>query len=182
MTEWRNIKGYEGLYQISSDGVIKSLDRIVSNNGGYELREGRVLKTCENRGYIQVALCRDGKPKTHKVHHLVARAFPEICGEWFEGCEIDHIDGMKSNNKAINLKVCTKSENMRNPITTIKISELKKKPILQFTQDGEFIREWDCALTASKELHISRSTIIDSIKGKNTRKYKWVYKEDKLCA
>lgn len=182
MTEWRNIKGYEGLYQISSDGVIKSLDRIVSNNGGYELREGRVLKTCENRGYIQVALCRDGKPKTHKVHHLVARAFPEICGEWFEECEIDHIDGVKDNNKATNLKVCTKSENMRNPLTVTKISNLKKKPILQYTQDGEFIREWDSASLASKELSISRSTIIISLKGGNTRKYKWVYKENNLCA
>lgn len=182
MIEWKNIEGCEGLYQISSDGIIKSLDRVVNNNGGCDYRKGRVLKTTENRGYLQVILCKNGRTKTHKVHQLVAKAFPEICGEWFEGCEIDHIDGMRSNNKATNLKVCTKSENMRNPITTIKISEIKKKPILQFTQDGEFIREWDCALTASKELHISRSTIIDSLKGKNTRKYKWVYKEDKLCA
>lgn len=182
ITECRDIEGYEGLYQISSDGVIKSLDRVVNNNGGYDYRKGRVLKTAENRGYLQVALCKNGKTKTHKVHQIVARAFPEICGEWFEGCEIDHIDGMRNNNKAINLKTCTKSENMRNPITTIKISEIKKKPILQFTQDGEFIREWDCALTASKELHISRCSILNSLKGKNIRKYKWVYKEDKLCA
>lgn len=182
MEIWKDIEGYEGLYRISSNGVIKSLDRVVNNNGGYDYRKGRVLKTCENRGYIQVVLCRDGKPKTHKVHHLVARAFPEICGEWFEGCEIDHIDGAKDNNKATNLKVCNKSENMRNPLTIIKISNSKKKPVLQYTQNGEFIREWDSALTASKELPISRSTILISLKGGDTRKYKWVYKEDNLCA
>lgn len=182
MIEWRNIEGYESLYQISSDGVVKSLDRFVNNNGGYELREGRLLKTCENRGYIQVALCRDGKPKTHKVHHLVAKAFPEICGEWFDGCEIDHIDGMRNNNKATNLKVCTKSENMRNPITISKLSKVKKKPIIQYTPNGEFIREWDCALTASRELGIARSVILNSIKGCNTRKYKWAFKDNKICA
>lgn len=182
MEIWKDIEGYEGLYRISSNGIIKSLDRVVNNNGGYDYRKGRVLKQDVDRGgYMQIHLCKDGKRKTLKLHRLVAKAFPEICGEWFEGCEIDHIDGVKNNNKATNLKICTKSENMRNPLTIIKISNSKKKPVLQYTQNEEFIREWDSASTAANELSISRSTILISLKGGNTRKYKWVYKEDNLC-
>ena len=183
MEIWKDIEGYEGLYQVSNIGRIKSMNRIVNNNGGTDYRKERVIKQDIDRGgYIQTHLSKDGKVKTLKVHRLVAKAFPEICGEWFDGCEIDHIDGVKNNNKATNLKVCTKSENMRNPLTTIKISNSKKKPVLQYTQNGEFIREWDSALTAANELSISRSTILISLKGGNTRKYKWVYKEDNLCA
>lgn len=183
MENWKDIEGYEGLYQVSNIGRIKSMDRIVNNNGGAEYRKGRVLKLDTYRGgYKQIHLSKDGKVTTLKVHRLVAKAFPEICGEWFEGCEIDHIDGVKDNNKATKLKVCTKSENMRNPLTVIKISNIKKKPILQYTQDDEFIREWDSASTAAKETSVSRSVILSSLKGKTTRKYKWVYKEDNLCA
>ena len=182
MEIWKDIKGYEGLYQVSNIGRVKSMNRIVNNNGGTDYREERVLKQDIDRGgYIQTHLSKDGKVKTHKVHRLVAKAFPEICGEWFEGCEIDHIDGVENNNKATNLKICTKSENMRNPLTIIKISNSKKKPVLQYTQNGEFVREWDSASTAANELSISRSTILISLKGGNTRKYKWVYKEDNLC-
>ncbi len=183
MEIWKDIEGYEGLYQVSNIGRIKSMNRIVNNNGGTDYRKERVIKQDIDRGgYEQIHLCKDGKRKTLKVHRLVAKAFPEICGEWFEECEIDHIDGVKNNNKATNLKVCTKSENMRNPLTISKISNLKKKPVLQYTQNGEFIREWDSASTAANELSISRSTILISLKGGNTRKYKWVYKEDNLCA
>ena len=182
MEIWKDIEGYEGLYQVSNIGRVKSMNRIVNNNGGTDYREERVLKQEIDRGgYIQTHLSKDGKVKTHKVHRLVAKAFPEICGKWFEGCEIDHIDGVKNNNKATNLKICAKSENMRNPLTIIKISNSKKKPVLQYTQNGEFIREWDSASTAANELSISRSTILISLKGGNTRKYKWVYKEDNLC-
>ena len=182
MEIWKDIEGYEGLYQVSNIGRVKSMNRIVNNNGGTDYRKERVLKQDIDRGgYIQTHLSKDGKVKTHKVHRLVAKAFPEICGEWFEGCEIDHKDGVKNNNKATNLKICTKSENMRNPLTIIKISNSKKKPVLQYTQNGEFIREWDSASTAANELSISRSTILISLKGGNTRKYKWVYKEDNLC-
>ena len=182
MEIWKDIEGYEGLYQVSNIGRVKSMNRIVNNNGGIDYREERVLKQDIDRGgYKQIHLCKDGKRRTLKVHRLVAKAFPEICGEWFEGCEIDHIDGVKDNNKATNLKICTKSENMRNPLTIIKISNLRKKPVLQYTQNGEFIREWDSASTAANELSISRSTILISLKGGNTRKYKWVYKEDNLC-
>lgn len=182
MEIFRDIKGYEGLYQVSNKGIVKSLDRVVYNNGGYDLRKGKLLKLDENRGYLQVHLCKNGKSKTFKVHQLVAYSFPEICGEYFTGCEINHIDGVKTNNTVENLEVCTKSENMRNPVTVEKLRHTKNKPVLQYDINGNFIKEWESISVASNELHISRSTITDSINGRNTRKYKWVLKGFEICA
>ena len=118
--EWRDIYGYEGLYQVSNIGRVRSLDRVVSNNwgNGPRLIKGRIRKQSLRGEYWFVGLT-DLKHKcnSHYVSRLVARAFPEICGEWFEGCQVDHISTDKNDNTAYNLRVCTASENMRNPKT-----------------------------------------------------------------
>lgn len=56
-------------------------------------------------------------------YRLIAKAFPEICGEWFDGCEVDHLDTNRENNSAFNLRVCTSKENHNNPLTKIHIKE-----------------------------------------------------------
>lgn len=55
--------------------------------------------------------------KGERIYITIAKLFPEICGEWFEGCEVDHIDTNRFNNRADNLRVCTPKENMNNPLT-----------------------------------------------------------------
>lgn len=60
------------------------------------------------------------------MHRLVAKAFPEICGEWFEGCVVDHINTVKDDNRAVNLKVCTQKENCNNELTRKNISDATK--------------------------------------------------------
>ena len=106
---------YNGYYTVNDIGVVSSLDRV--DCAGRHLK-GKVLKQIvAPNGYVQVALSINGKPRTARVHEIVARAFPEICGEWFEGCEVDHIDADKTNNKATNLRVVTHAMNMRNPNT-----------------------------------------------------------------
>ena len=120
MEEYRTVEGYEGLYEVTNTNKIKSLDRYVNNNGTLELRKGRFLKLHTNKyryNYVSVMLCKDGKPKRIKFHHIVAKAFPEICGEWFDGCQVDHIDGNTQNNIPTNLRIVTPKENMNNPIT-----------------------------------------------------------------
>ena len=77
MTEiWKDIEGYEGMYQISNLGKVRSLDRIVINYKGPFVKKGK-NKSLSNisTGYKGVCLCKDGKQKTHKVHRLVAKAF-----------------------------------------------------------------------------------------------------------
>lgn len=106
---------YNGYYVVNDIGVVSSLDRV--DCAGKHLK-GKVLKQIvAPQGYVQIALSINGKPRTARVHEIVARAFPEICGEWFDGCEVDHIDGDKTNNKATNLRVVTHTINMRNPNT-----------------------------------------------------------------
>lgn len=81
---WRDIKNFEGLYQVSNEGLVKSLERTVAGKNGSErtIRE-RILKPSTNGyGYLQVILCNgSGKRKTFKVHRLVCEAFPE---NWFK--------------------------------------------------------------------------------------------------
>lgn len=76
--EWRDIEGYEGLYQVSEGGNVRSLDRLVKgsyNSKGKCLRKGRVLAKCTSRGYVIVILCNSGVNSTRQVHRLVAEAF-----------------------------------------------------------------------------------------------------------
>ena len=72
---------------------------------------------------VTVCLCKDGKPRQRFISVLVAKAFPEICGEWFEGAEVDHKDTDTQNNTAENLRVCDRKGNMANPVTARKRKE-----------------------------------------------------------
>ena len=76
MEEWRDIEGYEGLYQVSSNGRVRSLDRYVKNKGKLDFRKGKILTTSNRKnGYLSVSLSKDGVITTHSVHRLVATAF-----------------------------------------------------------------------------------------------------------
>lgn len=87
-------------------------DYEVSNLGRVRSKETKVLKEIhvyeKEDGYKTLLVCLNSKPL--KPHRLVAKAFPEICGNWFEGCEVHHLDKNPANNHADNLVVCTKEE------------------------------------------------------------------------
>ena len=105
---WKDIKGYEKFYQISSTGRIKSLDRL--DNVGSHHKE-RILKSCLNtRGYLMVGLYNSGKRHPVNIHKLVTLHFianPTI------GTQVNHKDGNKQNNLSSNLEWCSPSENIR---------------------------------------------------------------------
>lgn len=80
MIEWRDIEGYEGLYQVSNTGLVKSLDRIWTsgrNNSHIRKKPEHILISRVAKGYSYVVLCKDGKTKTYKIHRLVATHFLE---------------------------------------------------------------------------------------------------------
>lgn len=117
---------YEEAYEVSTNGEVRSIGRYVNNRGTEEWREGRILKGSKNkyrRGEIQVKLSYKGKTQIAKVHRLVALTFPDICGNYFEGAEVDHKNGNASDNRAVNLHWVTRSGNMRNPVTRKKIKD-----------------------------------------------------------
>lgn len=110
MEIWKDIKGYEGLYQISNLGRVKSLPR----NG--TILEERILKqSLTKRKYLTVILCKNNLIKNKQVHRLVAENFiPNIHNKPI----INHINGIKTDNRVENLEWCTYSENNFHAIKT----------------------------------------------------------------
>ena len=107
---WRPIVGYEGLYEVSNTGQVKSFDRYVKySNGRIHLHKGKVLSPIKDRdGYLQVNLCYSGRINSIKVHRLVAQAFipnPDNLPQ------VNHRDEDKSNNRVDNLEWCTAKYN-----------------------------------------------------------------------
>lgn len=100
--EWKDIEGYEGLYQVSNLGRIKSLARVIirSDSKPNPINE-KILKYGMNRGYCAVVLCKDGKKKMYKVHRLVAMAF---LSNHYNLPEVNHKDENKKNNCVDNLE------------------------------------------------------------------------------
>ena len=112
MEIWKDIKGYEGYYQVSNLGRVKSLDRVAtySDKKVHHLK-GRVLKPMVTKhGYEIVDLRKDRKRKTSKVHRLVAIAFLDNPKN---KPQVNHIDGVKLNNNLNNLEWVTNAENIR---------------------------------------------------------------------
>ena len=116
--EWRDICGYEGLYQVSNWGRVRSLSRVVNRKGQSPCHiDGMIKSTPINPrwGYVQVTLHSDGVPHTYRLHKLVAAAF---IGERPGDLDINHKDGNKTNNAASNLEYCTRSENVLHALDT----------------------------------------------------------------
>ena len=107
---WKPIEGYEGLYEVSSYGRIKSLERYRSNNGGIQLIKERIMKPLDYNGYKNVLLWKNGSKKKEYVHRLVAKAFlsnPDNLKE------VNHKDENPSNNMVENLEWCSHRYNMK---------------------------------------------------------------------
>lgn len=119
--EWRDIKGYEGLYQISNIGRIKSCNKLSYDN---KKIKSKILKTKINKnGYEQIFLYKNNTKKYKSVARLVAEAFipnPE------NKPEVDHINTIRNDNRVENLRWVTKKENMNNKITLNNKSETMK--------------------------------------------------------
>lgn len=108
LVEWRAIPGYEGIYEASNEGDIRSLSRIDRLGRPHK---GRVLSQNKNPrwGYMQITLHKNGKSHTHRSNVLIASAF---LGENLGRLDVNHLDGDKTNNCADNLEYCTRSENI----------------------------------------------------------------------
>lgn len=112
---FKDIPGYEGLYQVSNFGNIKSLDKIILRKRGKThhsyILKGRLLKLLkDNNNYLMVGLYKNYKPKTYRIHQLIAMAFlNHKPGE--RKIVVDHIDHNKSNNNLKNIQIITCREN-----------------------------------------------------------------------
>ena len=137
---WKDIKEYEGHYQVSNIGRIKSLNRIMEVRKGVpQSKKEIILKTFKNKdGYIKHKLSLNGKEKSFAAHRLVAEAFLENPQNKLE---VNHINGIKDDNRIDNLEWCTRSENIIHALkTNLKIpqkgsvhgmSKLTEKEVLE---------------------------------------------------
>lgn len=152
--EWKDIENYEGYYQVSNFGNVKSVDRVVKNiNGPLERKlNGKVMSLKKDRcGYLCVSLTKEGKRKTSLIHRLVAQAFipnPE------NKPEVNHIDENKENNLMENLEWVSSEENCNYGTRNERLSshDFNQNPILQFSKNGKFIGEYKNAHDAARKV------------------------------
>lgn len=188
--EWKPIVGYEGLYEVSNAGRVRSL-----------FRYKKVLKPFVTRnGYCVVELFKDKVGKMMSIHRLVATAFiPNIDNS----PQVNHIDENKCNNRAENLEWCTAKYNMnfgtvkiRRPSSTDytrpcyaenarKNGKKVCKPVSQFTKSGDFLRSYESGKEAHRETGVNHSHIMECCAGKvkTAGGYVWKYgRNDNLLA
>lgn len=157
MTEvWKDVVGYEGIYEVSDHGRVKSVSRIkVRKNGSAMQIKNRILKKSVNaHGYEIVSLSNDGKRDTRKIHRLVAEAFCEKKNE--KNC-VNHKDGNKTNNYFENLEWCTHSENIVHAYE----KQLRKNGNITHLTNGNEVYKFCSAIQASLFLGRPKGYVTD---------------------
>lgn len=184
---WMDVIDYEGLYQVSNLGRVKSLDRTINTKTGTRKIKGKIMipakdgKVCKDGSfYLKVRLSDiNGNTKTYKIHRLVALHFCENTNPNLY-TEVNHIDENKHNNIYSNLEWCDRKMNNHHSQITEKLNESKKKAVLQYSLNGEFIMEYSGIREAARSVGLKTHRWINSCcKGevKQAGGYVWKYKE-----
>lgn len=148
------IKGFDGRYQISSDG------KVFSANG---LRKTEISK----QGYERVSLWKNGKGKHFSIHRLVADAFIPNPNHLEM---VNHKDGNKLNNDVSNLEWCNASQNMKHAYNNNLVIPRVTR-VIQFTKNHEKVKEWSSIADACRKLGLNHANIVTVCEGKTNRKY-----------
>ena len=158
--EWRDVIGYEGLYQVSDQGRVKS----------FKWNKERFLKpSMDKDGYLLVNLCAGGKPKTLKVHRLVCEAFHENPDN---KPQVNHINEDKTDNRACNLEWCTCKQNVNHGSRNERVS----KPVGQYSLDGKLIKLWPSTMEAERQAGFNHGNISQVANGKYKQAYGCIWK------
>ena len=179
MEIWKDIQGYEGLYQVSNLGNVRSLNW--RNTG----KVRNLYLKPQNRGYLQVELAKNGNRKCFTVHRLVALHF--VFG-FSEGLVVNHKNENPTDNRAENLEWVTQSENTAYSYRPSVNGPYKRQipkgkarkctlPVVQLTLSGGFLRLWESAVAVKAELGYSDWSIKQCCLSKRKQAYgfKWQY-------
>lgn len=186
--QWKDIKGYEGLYQVSNFGRVRSLDRYVNcgiRNNNKVLKKGKIIKQSISNNYLRVGLCNGKAQKSKLVHRLVAKAFIPNPNNYL--C-INHKDENKLNNCWNNLEWCTNKYNNTYGTRLTRISKKMQnnkklsKAVNQYDLNNNFIKKWESTKQIERELGINNAHINACCQNKKHRKtsggFIWKYAEE----
>lgn len=178
---WVDIVGYEGLYQVSNMGRVKSLN--YCRRGYAKILRLRTTGTCKDKRY-KVSLYKNGTEEVYLVHRLVAKTFiPNPANKR----TVNHIDGDPANNKVCNLEWATSSENNLHAYRVLGKTNGNKgkrgaevhnhRGVIQFSADGHFIRKWDSMSDAARYVGGHIENIYKCCKGiyNTSSGYRWRY-------
>lgn len=167
---WKNIKDFEGYYQVSTEGEVKSLDRQVKTTRGSRFYKGKILnKNIGTNGYYYVILSKNGETKTAYIHKLVAETFLEKPNEQLV---VDHINENKLDNRLENLRYLSSFENTsRSNIGKDKYDKhLERNPKAKNVigvKDDEIVEHIDCAKKLVGRYNIKYSTLKSKLQKNN---------------
>lgn len=168
---WKDVAGYEGLYQVSDQGRVKSLER--TDSWGRTVKE-RILKPgAKGNDYLFVNLCAGGKTRMFLVHRLVCQAFHENPDN---KPQVNHLNEDKTDNRACNLEWCTRRENMNHGTRNERSAKALSKPIGQYTLDGDLVDVWQSANEVERQTGFSHGYICETANGKYKQAYGFIWK------
>lgn len=173
--EWRDAAGYEGLYQVSDQGRVKSLERTyIDKSGRKQTVKERILKPfLTKKGYLLVGLHNGGKRKTFKVHRLVCTAFHENPEN--KPC-VNHINEDKTDNRAVNLEWCTVKENNNYGSRNERSAKNRSKSVGQYSLDGKLIKIWPSTIEVQRQMEFDNGNIGKAARGKLKTSYGFVWR------
>lgn len=185
MEIWRDIKGYEGLYQVSNEGRVKSLERKTQHRGRLITIKERFLKQSpDTKGYLMAHLYKNGIDNTLKVHRLVAEAFIDNPDNL---PQVNHKNEDKTLNSVENLEWCDTKYNINYGTHNERVAKsltngITSKPIIQYDLDGNFIQEYPSMHEAARCLGLKQGGISMCCRGiaKTAYGFIWKYKMDEL--
>lgn len=185
---WKDIEGYEGLYQISNTGKIKSLKRYKNNHNKKQLVKEKIRKQIISKtGYYTCMLYKNGNKKLLKVHRLIAQAFIPNPNNY---PIINHINGNKLDNNILNLEWCDYSHNNKeahrldliknNTKGLKKYTNSLKKRVNQYDLEENYIKTWNCISDIQKELGYTTTNICACCKNIRKTAYGFIWKYEKI--
>lgn len=179
---WKDIEDFEGMYQISNLGRVRSLGMSFTRTDFKPYtRKPQFMKPIKNRvGYLSVELHNKGYSKRYLIHRLVAQAFIPNKDNL---PEINHIDENKTNNCVDNLEWCTHKYNSTYGTRATRIKDTIKKtkkavPVLMYSKDGVLLSRFEAINEAALTMNISCGSIVECCKGKRRKSaggYVWKY-------
>lgn len=150
---YKNIVGYEDLYEVSDTGLVRN------KVSGKILKPGK-----DGKGYLRVRLYKDGEWKMYRIHRLVAEAF---IPNPLNLPQVNHIDQNKSNNNVDNLEWCTSQYNIDYSLS---------KPVCQYSLDGRLLNTYKSASEASRKTGINQGDISRCCRGKYRQAGNFIWK------